>query len=548
MDATTFTKNLSQVLKSGTTFDSGFWSKISPQKDCNESASESVDDSMALTRQGSLHRNMVHNEVSFDADDIESDMSIGTRVHSFKWRREIISLQNKVGSDETGSLSLGEASRGTEVSQPLHREASHKRSVELEHNKAQDERAISSCYKQEEKLEDEVTSAPYIEQSNWDADFSMQLGNTMDISLHRPVLKVADSLMQLDGNSHGDSDFSMPLNNTMDMSLHQSIAKGSDALDRNSNCDSEDSVSINNTMDISLHPRGSGVSMCLDGSSHISSISRQRSGDLTFSATTFNNTVPAHNLKDLLSDYTDYTITKTNMRGRSEPNDDSISLIIGGSRLLASSNERHGSPSPDFVEQHSLTGIDIETKTKARANSEVSLNKNEVSTPTNLTSTYQGVLTEFSSKGPDQTKLRDPGERLLKHTNLHENLSSLKVDGKTDLPGEVTKVDSRKITENVLIDITNKEPMQSKSTDRIQKIFRDPKQEQIQSQLKVNSKSDACGDILKPSSDKRTESVRKIGTLSILSRSSHSKGSITIDGILQRLEVTSKIPNTWLSC
>ena len=158
MDATTFTKNLSEVLKSGTTFDSGFWSKISPQKDCNESASESVDDSMALTRQGSLHRNMVQNDVSFHADDIDSDMSIGTRVHSFKWRRDIVSLQSKVCSDEIGPLSLGEPSRGTEVSQSLHREASHKRSVELEHNKAQNERAISSYYKQEENLEDEATS------------------------------------------------------------------------------------------------------------------------------------------------------------------------------------------------------------------------------------------------------------------------------------------------------------------------------------------------------------------------------------------------------
>jgi hypothetical protein len=125
---------------------------------------------------------------------------------------------------------------------------------------------------------------------------------------------------------------------------------------------------------------------------------------------------------------------------------------------------------------------------------------------------------------------------LLKNTKQGGNQSHLNVDGRLNLTGEIKKVPRKNAAEKVLVDITNKELSLTKSMDMAQKNFKETKQSHVQSQLNGDSKLDACGDNPKHFSNKITESARKIGSLSNLSRRSHSK--VTVDGILQCLQVT----------
>ncbi|MCO5592491.1 hypothetical protein L7F22_046494 [Adiantum nelumboides] len=147
--------------------------------------------------------------------------------------------------------------------------------------------------------------------------------------------------------------------------IQEGLSFSSPKLILNPQYDSELSRLLSNTMDISLPqslPRKSAVLAKIDGNSQTPPISRRRSDitlqDASFSASDPNFTLPVRNLKDLLLDHTDYTITRKFCRDGEISNSKILSshnLQSNGTGTESCSNYEHvNSQGSDLGGLHSL--------------------------------------------------------------------------------------------------------------------------------------------------------------------------------------------------
>ncbi|KAH7429342.1 hypothetical protein KP509_09G042800 [Ceratopteris richardii] len=230
MDAVTFSRNLSQFLKSGTTFDLPMADMPGKAvKILNDSDTRSEDDSMILTRTGRPHWALNNpQDVSTHADDQQSDMSLAPDSERIRVKKKVnFFVDNKVpftnakeqSSPGYSGKSMHPSNNGKENLAPHNSQEGYHRN-----------------------------SPGGIESLHSDLDVSMSIGNTTDISV-------------------------------------QSL------------------------------PRHSDILKSIDGNSQTSLTSRRRSDtmmqDTSFSAGDINSiTIPVRNLKDILLDHTDYTMTQ----------------------------------------------------------------------------------------------------------------------------------------------------------------------------------------------------------------------------------------------
>lgn len=502
MDATTFTKNLSQFLKLGTTFDSqgtGLLGKISSQKAFNDSDSRTEDDSMALTKPGAPHWALLDpNAVSVHTDDDQSDMSLATRTDKVRWKERGNTLPEKICSRILSStaeecLSPGEAS---------------------------DARSIQPLAEQKENL---------------------------------PPQKLRDGLpfkaQTWTRDPYCDSDISMSLSNTMDVSLYQALPKRSDPL------------------------------VDMDGNSRTPPMSRGRSGNLmqdtTFSESDFNSTVPVCNLKDLLSDHTDFTITRNNVRqadlSTGKVSDFGTSGANDFKPLSCPKRDRSDCPSydhggPCFSSRSVEVAVENKTETSSGNADQARLikgamdqNFTELKSVANREATPEGDATAQSScnftpvvAGSHQNRrnIRSNGQKKRKQIyGVQEqvtaatrsnsvlqtkSISYLSISGmnSTIVVAEQHNAQAR----GVLTNISDKEPMSAKSRGltKGQQLLKDGLQQHANyNHVKVDDRVAPSTEIRKLASNKATESDGKMG---VCVRHPPTKGPVSLDDILQRLE------------